>query len=163
MSIQGTPRRIDNHALSSAEARIVNLKSSLEAKQKLAEEFEVMRNAANDAQALCAELASAKHGLAQMQADSLAYEMQRIGSPVIAYTPGANTDSPIAAKVEVIFSRPDGEHRTVSLRSLPQWSAEAKVLYAHPEVWPAPLLVLGNGDPEQAMAAYLRGISRGHL
>lgn len=162
-NIKGTPRFIDGHAFSAIEARIIQTKAGIAAVQKLVDEFERLRNAAEEAQALRDDLANAERDLAQMRADSLAYAMQRIGTPVISYRANPDTDSPITAQIEVAFTSPEGERRTLSLRSISPWGNEAKVLYAHPEAWPAPLLAIGNGDPEQSMQIYLRGIARGHM
>ncbi len=160
---QGTPRFIDNQALISAESRILDLKSSIAAVQKLADEFERLRKASEHAAALRDELASAERDFAQLRAESLAYNRHRIGEPVISYRPDPNTDSPLAAKIEVTFTNPDGERRSLGLRNISYESVEANVLYAHPDCWPVALLKLGNGDPKQAMQVYLRGLSRGHL
>lgn len=161
--IKGTPRFIDGHAFSSMEARIIQMKAERVAVQKLAEEFERLSKAVEQAKTLAADIANAEHDLAKMRDDSLAYAMQRIGTPVISYRGNPDTDSPITAQIEVTFTSPEGERRTLSLRSISPWSNEAKVLYANPEAWPAPLMALGNGDPEQSMHVYLRGISRGHM
>ncbi|REF02459.1 hypothetical protein [Cupriavidus plantarum] len=162
-NIQGTPRFIDGHAFRSIEARIIDMQGRIPSVQKLADQYAALVKAAEESKTLAAELEELMREREQMKADSLAYAMQRIGAPVISYRPIPGAESPITAQIDVTFTNPEGECRTVALRSLSAWSNEAKVLYAHPEAWPAPLLALGGGDPEQAMQTYLRGISRGHL
>ncbi|MGO4302587.1 hypothetical protein [Cupriavidus sp. RAF12] len=152
-NLQGTPRFIDGHAFSSMEARIVSIKSGIAAVQKLADDFERLRKAAEEAQVLRDDLANAEHDLAQMRADSLAYAMQRIGTPVISYRPLPGDDNPITAQIDVTFTSPEGGCRTVPLRSLSAWSNEAKALYAQPEIWPGSLMALGNGKQHHAQCS----------